>query len=378
MKGIIAALKRFRGFDITLFVLTVGLALFGVVMVFSASYYSSQNSGGTGVYFLEKQIQGIGIGLFFLISLSYLPYQFFSRKSVVYGMLGIAVVCLIIVLLTPEDTNGAKRWLNLGFVSFQPSEVGRFAMLCFCAMWFARYEKAMRSKRFSVFFRALLPALGVAGLVCGLILAGSNLSMTACTGMLFLCLLLYVGVNMRIMGLFYASAGLAGVLATVTKAYRMRRLMIFTNPWRDPQGDGHQLVQSLYALGAGGLFGVGLGNSRQKYLYLPYAESDFIMAIIGEELGLVGIALVLAAFGVLIWRGFVIAAHAKDTHGMLLAAGIISIVAIQMLVHIAVVASVMPPTGVPLPFVSAGNTSLIMFMAEMGVLLNISRQSRAG
>ena len=156
----------------------------------------------------------------------------------------------------------------------------------------------------------------------------------------------------------------------------MARLTIFTNPWEDPRASGFQLIQSLYALGAGGLFGVGLGNSRQKYLFLTYCESDFILSIIGEEFGFVGVAVLLIVFIALIWRGTLTAMYAPDTFGLLMAAGITALIAIQVIINVAVVTSSMPPTGVPLPFISAGNTSLIIFMSEIGVLLNISSQRK--
>jgi cell division protein FtsW len=182
------------------------------------------------------------------------------------------------------------------------------------------------------------------------------------------------GINWKRFAVMLSACGVFGFVFTVTEAYRLRRLLIFLHPWSDPRGDGYQIVQSLYALGNGGLFGVGLGNSRQARLFLPYAESDFILSIIGEELGFVGFAVLVVFFWVLIWRGLLVATRAQDEFGMLMATGITSLIGIQFLINVLVVTSTMPPTGVPLPFISNGNTSLVIFMAAVGILLNISRR----
>ena len=376
---------RNKKFDYSILVVVLILALFGILMVYSASYYQAQIAESTktsgvlgmlsGISGLRKQVMGFAIGAVVMLGLSFLDYHWLQKKYVYYGLLLISVVFLVLVLGTKTETNGAKRWLDLKFVQFQPSEVARFAIVVLTAVFFSDKRILAQCRTVGSFFKMFWLPMVALGMVCGLILLGKNLSMTATVTLIFLAMVFAAGVQGKTIGVL--SLGIGGLAAgfTVFESYRLRRLMIFLNPWKDPKKDGYQVIQSLYALGSGGLFGVGLGNSRQKYLFLTYADSDFILSIIGEELGFFGVILLLATFMFLIWRGCLVATRAKDRLGMLLAVGITSMVAIQLVIHVAVATSSMPPTGVPLPFISAGNTSLIMFMAAIGILLNISRQS---
>ncbi len=371
--------------DYMIFVLVMILSLFGLIMVFSASYYTYavKNSDTSGITVLLKQGWMVVIGLVAMIVTMQIPYHFYSRFRV-KGFSAIAILAVVVslallvaVLLTAEDKNGAKRWLAIGPISFQPSEVARFAMILFVADEFARKRDDLVQRRdFIRFAKAFAPSLLVAGSICALILLGSNLSMTAATGLTFLCMCIAVGINWRFITLMAVGALALGVFFTVTEDYRMARAVIFTDPFSDPADKGYQLVQSLYALGSGGLTGVGLGNSTQKYLYLTYGDSDFIFSIIGEEIGFIGIVAMLAVYALLMVRGLRCAWYAQDTYGLMLATGIISTIAIQLLINVAVCTSSMPPTGLPLPFISSGGSSIVIFMAETGILLNVSRFSR--
>lgn len=369
-------MKIGKNFDYAIFAIVVILVMFGVVMVFSASYYTNQSNDGDGLNYFWQQLLGAGIGLAAMIVLACVDYHVYQKMFIPALLMLVSAVFLVMVLFTQEDTGGAKRWLDLGFVSFQPSEAGRFALLVFCADWLARYRQEITGRDFRKFMGAISAPFLAAGAVCGLILAENSLSMTAATGLMFICLLVAAGISGRVLALLGAGAAGLGTVFALIKPYRVARLTIFTNPWKDPLKNGYQVIQSLYALGAGGLLGVGLGNSRQKYLFLKYCESDFILSIIGEELGFVGVAALLAAFLALIWRGMLTATRAPDTFGLLLAAGITAVIAIQVIINVAVVTSSMPPTGVPLPFISKGNTSLVIFMSEIGILLNISSQRK--
>ncbi len=366
-------MKQKHPLDYLILGITIILTLFGLVMVFSASFYLSQYKGGEGTYFLIKQLVGAGIGLGTLLVACYLPYKIYNHAFVPFAMMGISVVLLVAVLFTKE-VNNVNRFLTIAGVQFQPSEIGRVSLILFIAWWVSGHSEDLRSKNFKRFlFKGIGMPLLATGLITGLVLMGKNLSMAASTLMIALVMLLVAGVDWRPFVLLLTGGAGFAVIFTVLEPYRLKRLMIFLDPWKDPKDTGYQLVQSLYGLGAGGLFGVGLGNSRQKLLFLPYAESDFILSIIGEEFGFIGMMLLMAAFWILVWRGMLVSAKAPDEFGMMLAAGITALFAIQFLINILVVTASMPPTGVPLPFISNGNTSLVVFMTAVGILLNVSR-----
>jgi cell division protein FtsW len=360
--------------DYLILAVTILLTLFGLVMVFSASFYLSQAKGGEGSFFLFKQLLGAAIGLGALLAASCVPYKIYGKPVIPLLLIAISVVLLVIVLFA-DKKNDVNRFLTIGGQQFQPSEIGRFSLIIFNAWWLAGHGKYVKDRSLKVFLvKGISGPLVVTGLITGLILLGKNLSMAVSTLLIALVMLVVAGVNWKRFAVMFGACGIFGIVFTITEAYRAKRLFIFLNPWSDPRGDGYQIVQSLYALGNGGLFGVGLGNSRQKLLYLPYAESDFILSIIGEEFGLIGFAVLMALFWVLIWRGLLVAARAQDDFGMLMATGITALVGIQFLINALVVTSTMPPTGVPLPFISNGNTSLVVFMTAVGILLNISRR----
>ena len=286
-------------------------------------------------------------------------------------ILGISVLLLILVFIpgVGVESYGARRWINLPFFTMQASEIAKFGFIIFTASYMAKHHKKMTT------FTGILPVLGVGGLICLLIILEPNMSITICVVLLMFSMLFIGGAKIRHFVLLALPVAAMVPLLIIAEPYRLKRMLAFIDPWAAPLGEGYQLIQSFYSLGSGGLFGLGLFNSRQKYLFLPFSESDFIFSIIGEELGLVGCALVMFAFVLLIARAVRIAQNSTDRFGCYLASGIACIIAIQVLVNIAVVTGSIPPTGLPLPFISAGSSSLIVFCSGVGILQSISRGS---
>lgn len=356
--------------DFPILLTTVILVAFGIVMVFSASFYYSADRWGDGLYFFKRQCLWAVIGFAGLFAASRIDYTKLQKYSRIF--LIVSIVLLILVLLIGEARNYAKRWLGIGNFTIQPAEIAKFAMIFFIADTIARDKGRIRK-----FFKGMLPVLLVAGLVFGLILMQPNLSTAGSIVILTLVMLFVGGANLGHLSLLVGAGAAAAVALTFSADYRLNRLTAFMDPWADPMESGWQLIQSLYSLGSGGFFGLGLARSRQKYLYLPYPETDFIFAIIGEELGFIGATFLILLYLVLIWRGIRVALSVPDLFGSLLAAGIISMIAIQVVINIAVVTASMPPTGLPLPFISYGGSSLAIFLTSIGVLLNISRHCKA-
>lgn len=358
-----------KSMDYVVFILTLLLVIFGILMVFSASFYNAEKKYDDGLYFFKKQIFGAVLGLVAMILLSLFDYH----KLKHFRYIGIiAAVLLLSAVLIPgvgKNLNGSSRWLVIGGFSIQPSEIAKFAIILLFASTMADAKEKMLS-----FKRGVLPYIAVMGIVCVLLYLQPNFSAIVCIAALCVIMMLVGGAKISHLAGVSVVGMAAGAFLVFQKSYRMDRILAFTDPWKYATDEGYQLVQSLYAIGAAGLFGCGIGNSKQKYLYLPYGESDFIFSIICEEIGVIGAVALIAVFGFLIWRGIKIALQAPDMFGTLLGTGIIAIIAIQVIIHILVVTGSMPPTGVTLPFISAGNSSLMMFMAAIGILLNISRQ----
>lgn len=352
------------------------LCAFGLVMVFSASYYYAQNYAGAdydGYFYLKKQAVYMLIGYPIMLLLSFFDYRRLEKYKVI-GFL-VSVVLLVAVLIFGEELNGGKRWLRIAGQSIQPSEIAKFGMMLYMCAFMSKKHAIMRD-----FKRGMLPMLLVIGVICGLIMLQPNMSMAVIVGMMGYALLFAGGADIKQMLLLGVVLVALFVLFAVIEPYRFARLTSFRDPWNDGDGglgSGYQLIQSLYALGSGGLFGLGLNNSRQKLLYMTYGESDFIFAILGEELGFVGAVAVMCAYGFIIFRGLRTALRCRDRFGSLLATGITVVFALQVFVNIGVVTGSMPTTGQALPFISAGGSSLLIFLAAMGVLLNISRYTTA-
>lgn len=350
------------------------LCAFGLVMLFSATYYSAQNRAVTnydGYYYLRRQAVYMFIAYPVMLLLSFFDYRRLERFKVI-GFL-VSVGLLVAVLIFGRETNGAKRWIVIAGQSIQPSEIAKFGMMLYMCAFMARRHAVMRD-----FKRGMLPMLLVIGVICGLIMLQPNMSMAVIVGLMGYALLFAGGADVKQMLLLGVLLVALFFLFAVIEPYRFQRLTTFTDPWNDGKnglGSGYQLIQSFYALGSGGLFGLGLNNSRQKLLYMTYGESDFIFAILGEELGFVGAVVVLSAYGFIIFRGLRIALRCRDRFGSLLAAGITIVFALQVFVNIGVVTGVMPTTGQALPFISSGGSSLLIFLSVIGVLLNISRST---
>lgn len=361
--------KKFR-LDFLLLFCVLFLVGFGILMVYSASYYQAELTYSDKFFFMKKQIIGAIIGFLAMISLYFVDYEKIKKFKWVLYVLSVVLLCLVFVPHIGVKVYGAKRWINLGFFTLQPSEIAKFAFVLFSASSLSSATQKVKS------FSGLLPTILSGALMCVLIILEPNMSITICVGVTMISMLVVGGIRFKhFMLLLIPIVALVPILIII-EPYRLRRLVAFLDPFASASGEGFQLVQSLYGISSGGLFGVGLFNSRQKYLFLPFAESDFIFSIIAEEFGFVGCMVIIAIFFIIIIRGIQIAKNASTRFGAYLASGITSVIAVQMLVNIAVVTGSIPPTGVPLPFISAGSTSLVVFMSAVGVLLNIDKQSK--
>lgn len=362
--------KIFDAKTLSIFLLVCGLAIFGCIMVYSASSYIANYRYSNPYFYLTKQIIGAVLGIAAMFVCTFVNYQ--KLKKLKWWVVIISAVLLALVFIPGigVENYGAKRWLNLWLFTIQPSEFAKFALVLFSAAYLSdNYEKIGK-------FKTLLPVLGVGLGFCLLVILEPNMSITMCIGFIMLFMLFVGGTKMKHFVWLGIPAACTVPALIIVEPYRVQRFMAFLNPWASPQAEGFQLIQSLYSLGSGGLFGVGLGNSRQKYMFLPFSESDFIFSIIGEELGLFGAILTLLVFAVLIYLLISVARNAKDRFGALLVLGVASVIAIQVILNVCVVSGLIPPTGLPLPFISAGSTSLIVFMAAVGLCLNVARQSR--
>lgn len=361
--------KIYGGIDPILLIAVLGLIVFGVIMVYSASSYNAKVNYGNEYYYLFKQIIGAVLGLMAMFACAFLDYHMLIKFR--YIILGVSYVLLVLVFVpgVGVENYGAKRWINLPFFTIQASEIAKFGFIVFSAAYMAKYHKKMST------FVGLLPILAVGASMCVLIILEPNMSITMCVILLMFAMMFVGGARIKHFALLIIPVIALVPVLIILEPYRLNRLMAFLNPWESPLEEGYQLIQSFYALGSGGLFGVGLFNSRQKYLFLPFSESDFIFSVIGEELGFVGCLAVIAVYLVVIWRAVKIAKHASDRFGCYLASGIAAIIAIQTAINIAVVSGSIPPTGLPLPFVSAGTSSLVVFCAGIGVLLSVERFS---
>lgn len=356
--------------DFILFATVFLILVIGVVMVYSASSYSALNTPSIhdDMAFFKKQSIAAVLGLAAMLVIEKIDYHKIKKVT---NIIIVVTVILLIVVLFSKEINGARRWINIGPMGqLQPSEIAKYVIVLVLAKGIDK-----TGERIKKFFPTVVLYLLVAGFFAGLVLLEKNLSIASVI-MIVSLIVIYVGGAKfsHIVTLILSLIPVAGVFI-ITESFRLKRVLNFTNPWADAQGTGYQLVQSFYALGSGGILGLGLGQSRQKCYYIPEPHNDFIFAIIGEELGFVGCVFIIILFLILIQRGIRIAIHAKDTYGTLLAVGITSVIAIQAIINIAVVTGSMPVTGVPLPFISYGGSSLMFNLAAVGILLNISAVS---
>jgi len=356
--------------DYFLFLVVLALVGLGIVMVYSASAILATDRFRDPYFFLKKQFFWAVLGFACLWGAMRVDYRRLER--LVVPLLVISLVLLLLVLVPPfgQQINGTRRWLRGGPLSFQPVELAKFSLVLYLAAFLSRRQALMPS-----FSQGLLPPLLVAGLMAGLTILQPDLGNSLALIILTLALAYLAGARVAHM-LAIAGAALPAVgLLIALRPYRWRRMLAFVNPWDDPQGSGFQIIQSFLALGSGGWFGLGLGESKQKLFYLPEPYTDFIFAIIGEELGLLGATVIVGLFAVLIWRGLRIGLRAPDAFGGYLALGLTVMLATQTLVNLGVVTGTLPTKGLPLPFVSFGGSALLMTMFSTGVLLNISQHS---
>lgn len=361
--------SKLKPFDYTLITVVIIIFGLGLIMVLSASSHLGMLSYGTPYYFFLRQSLFGGVGIFFMWILSRVDYKLYNRFS--FWIFIISVFLLAIVLvpgISSGDVRGAKRWINLGFFNLQPSEVAKLGVIIFLSAKISSNPQKIKS-----FWNGLVPYLILIAVVMGLLYFEPHYSAIGLIGIVSVIILFAAGAKLSHFGILAMIVIPILGLGVYVADYRWDRIIGFLDPWADIQDTGWQVVQSLYALGSGGIFGLGLGQSKQKYLHLPDAHNDFILAILGEELGLIGMLFVIALFVILIWRGIVIATKAPDMFSGLLATGIVMLVAVQLVLNIAIITSCFPVTGMPVPFMSYGGTSMMIFMSGMGILLNISR-----
>lgn len=357
-----------RAPDFLLFITVMMLLAVGIVMVFSSSEYSSYITYGKVYYFLLRQSISAALGLGVMVFMMNVDYTKWKRYA---GPIAIIGFILLIGVLLPgigRTAKGAQRWINLGPLSFSPAEMVKLFMIVFIAYGLSKKREKIRN-----FKEGLAPYLLVMGAAAGLILAQPDLGTAMVLAGTVFIMLFAAGAKMSHLG---SLAGLGAVLVALAiklEPYRMRRFTAFMDPQADPQGTGYHIIQSLYALGSGGLFGVGLGQGKQKFLYLPEQHTDFIFAVLGEELGFIGALLVVLLFAIFTWRGLKIAITSPDPFASLLATGITAGIALQAVINMGMVTGSMPVTGVPLPLISFGGTSLLFTLTGVGILLNISR-----
>lgn len=353
--------------DYPLFYVMFFILAIGIIMVYSASTYYSMYVMNDSVYFLKRQI---GFGIIGLIAMLFMmKYDYHKLKKSTPWIL-IATVILLFAVFAFPAVKGAQRWIKIGGFSLQPSELAKYSVVLFLAFSLERKGEKVKS-----LIQGVGPYLVVSGFFAAMVLAQKSLSIASVIMIVTLIVLFVSGARLRDFAVVLPVMVAGAIFFIYSEDYRKARMLNFLNPWADPADKGYQLIQSFLALGSGGITGLGLGQSRQKTLYMPEPHNDFIFSIIGEELGLIGCIFIIILFAILIWRGISIAMKAKDTYGTLLAVGITSVIAVQAIINIAVVTGSMPVTGVPLPFISYGGSALVINMMAMGILLNISRQS---
>ena len=364
-----------KGLDVPFVLLIFVLLAIGITMMFSASYPVAFYENNDSYYYLKKQLLFAAIGLAVMLAVSFVDYHYYHRFAAI--ILAISYVALILVLILPAQAGGVHRWIGMGSFGIQASEISKFAIVLFMAHWGSRYYDRMDTLKYGV-----LPGAAVLVSTAALLILEPHYSCIVIIALLTVIMMFVSGIKIK--WLAVAAIGLAAVIlllwVTGLLTYAMERL----DGWgqalnedldRDMWNATYQTRNSLYAIGAGGLFGLGLGQSRQKYLYLPEPQNDFIFAIVCEELGLVGAVVILLIFALLVWRGIIISLRARDRFGKLLGIGLTSHIGLQVILNILVITDWLPNTGISLPFFSYGGSSLLTLMFEMGVILSVSRTS---
>ncbi len=363
-------------FDFFLCITIFLLLALGIIMVLSASAPSALSETGNSYTYVRKQAAFAVLGIALMFIISKIDYRFYKKYYWIIYFVSWAILLLVVVPGIGKNVKGATRWINLGFGQFQPSEITKIGLIIFYAGYLSDHKDELKSF-FKGFIKPLLflvPPVGI------LFLVQNHLSVSLVIVCITATMMLMAGarvLHFAVCGGVRSKSehfGLLGILQMTGKGgFRLDRIATFFDPWADAQGTGYQVVQSLYAIGSGGLFGVGLGESKQKFLYIPEPHNDFIFSILSEELGFVGCLVVIILFAIFIWRGILIAMRAPDMFGGLIAIGVTALVAVQAIINIAVVTASIPTTGMPLPFFSYGGTALLILLCSCGILLNISR-----
>ncbi|MCD9024430.1 stage V sporulation protein E [Cohnella silvisoli] len=357
--------------DLWMIAATLGILAIGVVMVYSASAVAAFHDYGDSFYYVKRQLLFAVLGVVSMFVMMNVEYAFWRKWAVPALLICFGMLVIVLIPGLGVVRGGARSWLGIGSFGIQPSEFMKLAMILFMAKLLSE-----RQNQITRFTTGLLPPLGIMGIAFGLIMLQPDLGTGAVMIGAALLVIYVAGARVAHLG-GLALLGLAGLIGLIAAApYRLQRITAFLDPWQDPLGAGYQSIQSLYAIGPGGLVGLGLGMSRQKYNYLPEPQTDFIFSILSEELGFIGGSLLLMLFLLLIWRGMRTAITLSDPFGSLLATGIVGIIAVQVLINIGVVIGLLPVTGITLPLVSYGGSSLTLLLTALGILLNLSRYSR--
>ncbi len=357
--------------EVTLLLSIICISVFGLIMIYSASYIWSEYKFNDPFKFVKNQGLFFIVGLFLMTVISKIDYRIYYKKATF--LLGFCILLLVLVLIPGIGTvrNGSRSWFGIGSFGIQPSEFTKLALIIFTSKYLCNNEKDIKN-----FKKGVLPILGLTLLIFGIIMLQPDFGTGTIIVMSIIGILFVGGVDFK----FFLKIGIVGVIGVIglvlIAPYRLQRILSFLNPWSDPLGSGFQIIQSLYAIGPGGLFGYGFLNSRQKHFYLPEPQTDFIFSIISEEFGFLGVIIVTSLFLVIITSGIKIALKCKDLFGKYLAFGIIFQLAFQAVLNLMVVVGLIPVTGVTLPFLSYGGSSLLITLCSMGVVLNISRYEK--
>jgi len=361
-------LARKREYDFWLLFTVLLLLALGTIMVFSASSYNALNYMGNKYHYLIRQLLWVSIGIVSMLIFSRLDYRRIALSSPVLLIISTVLLILVRIPGIGSKVNGAWRWFNLGPMSFQPSEFTKIAMILFLSLSLSK-----NSHKLNRFFTGLLPYLIIVGITDALLYLEPHMSAIILITLVSIVILFCAGARIWHFILLGVPALIGGWFLIISDEYRVQRILSFLDPFKYPQDSGYQIINSLYAIASGSVFGRGLGKSLQKYLYLPEPHNDFIFSVLAEELGFIGALTVIVLFMLFIWRGLKISMNAPDMLGSLIAAGITSLVALEVIINIAVVTSTIPATGMPLPFFSYGGTSMVFLLTSIGILLNISR-----
>lgn len=365
-------MNKTRGIpDFFLFVLTVVLVGFGIVMVFSSSSiiaYTSARYGNDSLYFVKRQLMWAGIGFVFMLIASNIPLKFYKRNFAKIAMLSMFLLILVYVPGVGKEINNAKGWIGVGPLTLQPLEFVKLGLTIYLSGLIAKKGELIRDLK-----HGLIPLMVVISVFCFAIAAQPDVGGAAIVGMVAVTILFAAGVQLKHLFNITFPLLIVGIIYTVSESYRLSRLSTLLNPWNDPLKEGYQVIQGFYAIAHGSFTGVGFGQSIQKYLYLPYPHTDFIFPILIEELGFIGGAILILAFFVLIWRILFITQRSNDIFAKLMGVGVSGMISIQLFVNIGGTIGIIPMTGVTLPFISYGGSSLLSLLISMGIILSISR-----